>query len=77
MDAIARKGRGAQTHAGTDTSNNSNMPAISRGDALMRDAAGEMRKEGGQRVKKQERGEREGTARTAGVPCLLAPRMKV
>lgn len=46
MDAIARKGREARTQAGTDgrlcsgTSNNSNMPAISRGDALMRDATG-------------------------------------
>lgn len=52
MDAIARKGRGERTHTGTDggpcngTSNNSNMPAISRGDALMRDAAGEMGERG-------------------------------
>lgn len=60
MDAIAAKGKGERTQAGTDggpcngTSNNSNMPVISRGDALMRDAMGRGDQEGGN-------GGREGT----------------
>jgi len=48
------------------------MPAMSRGDALMRAATGGLKQE-----EEEEKEEEERERRTAGVLCLLARRMKV
>ena len=75
MDAVGKRDKreGDRRWTECNGTSNSNMPAMSRGDALMRAATGGLKQEEEEEEKEEEERER----RTAGVLCLLARRMKV